>query len=121
MGLSLESLIGYQDGDGHRQRIVSPEFLQMLISIAGERFVENTKRIERFRSAFRDALVSAAKGAGAGRKMNPEGKEWEDAGERRERMRLEGLRRKAAQAAVKAEEESRREASEGDEREQTFA
>ncbi|KAI5464031.1 methyltransferase TYW3-domain-containing protein [Mariannaea sp. PMI_226] len=57
MGLAFESLVG-QQVDGQCQRLVTPEYLQTLIRIANERFVENTKRIERFRTAFRDAVTS---------------------------------------------------------------
>ncbi|KAM0556860.1 hypothetical protein ACHAPJ_005532 [Fusarium lateritium] len=88
MGLAFESLVGQQI-DGHRQRIVSPEYLQTLVQIANERFVENKKRIERFQNAFRDAVSAPAP------RRNPEGQEWEDAAARRERKRAEGLQRKA--------------------------
>lgn len=62
------------------------------MDIGNERFLENAKRIERFRIAFKESL--APKMA----KRNPEGREWEDAASRRERMREEGLRRKALKA-----------------------
>ncbi|KAF5019302.1 hypothetical protein F66182_8695 [Fusarium sp. NRRL 66182] len=88
MGLAFESLVG-QQLDGHRQRIVSSEYLHTLVQIANERFVENKKRIERFRNAFRDAVSAPAP------RRNPEGQEWEDAAARRERKRAEGLRRRA--------------------------
>ncbi|KAF4445713.1 hypothetical protein F53441_10587 [Fusarium austroafricanum] len=88
MGLAFESLIG-QQVDGHRQRIVSPEYLHTLVKIANERFVENKKRIDRFQNAFRDAVSIPSP------RRNPEGQEWEDAAVRRERKRAEGLRKKA--------------------------
>lgn len=88
MGLAFESLIGHQV-DGHHLRLVSPEYLGTLINIANERFAENTKRIGRFRDAFREAVSTPAP------RRNPEGEEWEDAAARRERKRAEGLRRKA--------------------------
>ncbi|KAI6775686.1 hypothetical protein HG530_002444 [Fusarium avenaceum] len=92
MGLVFESLIG-QQVDGHRQRIVSPEYLQTLVQIANERFAENKKRIERFQNAFRDAVSAPAP------RRNPEGQKWEDAAARRERKRAEGLRKKAEMKA----------------------
>lgn len=95
MGLAFESLIG-QQVDGRRQRLVPPEYLPMLIRIANERFAENTKRIERFQVAFRDAVTSAS-----APRRNPEGNEWEDAAARRERKRAEGLRKKAELQAGK--------------------
>jgi tRNA wybutosine-synthesizing protein 3 len=105
MGLSLESLIGYEDAKGQRRRIVPLEYLKMLLQISNERFLENTKRIERFRAALKEAIL-APKSANAAKKMNPEGKEWEDAAARRERLRAEGLRRKAALQAEKKESTS---------------
>ncbi|KAH0491656.1 hypothetical protein TgHK011_003077 [Trichoderma gracile] len=95
MGLSLESLVGYQDLDGQRRRIVPAGYFKMLLQISNERFVENTKRIERFRSAFKEAVLEP-QASSVPKKLNPEGKEWEDAAARRERLRAEGLRRKAA-------------------------
>ncbi|RFU72132.1 hypothetical protein TARUN_10130 [Trichoderma arundinaceum] len=105
MGLSLESLIGYEGVDGQRRRIVPPEYLKMLLQISNERFVENTKRIERFRSAFKEAVLEP-KASSIPKKLNPEGKEWEDAATRRERLRAEGLKRKAALQAEKSDSPS---------------
>ncbi|CAH0040127.1 unnamed protein product [Clonostachys solani] len=99
MGLSFESLIGYQIGD-RRASLVSPDYLRILMSIATERFAENTKRIERFLSAFRDAISTPFSV-----RRNPDGQEWEDAAERRERKRAEGLRRKAELQAEKAKQD----------------
>ncbi|KAI1079661.1 methyltransferase TYW3-domain-containing protein [Whalleya microplaca] len=86
MGLALESLVGVQSGQ-YRQCTVSSSYLLTLVRIANERFSENKKRIERFRTAILEATQPATrKGDGA---------EWEDAQARRERKRAEGLRRKA--------------------------
>ncbi|OBS23641.1 hypothetical protein FPOA_04190 [Fusarium poae] len=113
MGLAFESLIG-QQVDGHRQRIVSSEYLQTLVDIANERFEENKKRIERFQNAFRDA------GSAPAPRRNPEGQEWEDAAARRERKRAEGLRKKAE---LKAKQETNKndgnELNDGEGEEQT--
>lgn len=82
MGLSFESLIG-AEVNGVRQLTVSPEYLQTLVRISNERFVENDKRIARFSAALEAAFTP------------PKGKDdWEDAQIRRERKRLEGLRRR---------------------------
>lgn len=100
MGLGFESLLGYADLDGQRRHlIVPPDYLDRLMRIGHERFAENTKRIQRFEDAFRDATQEPVP------RRNPEGGAWEDATARRERMRAEGLRRKAAmmQVADKAE------------------
>lgn len=100
MGLSLESLIGYQDAKGQRRRIVAPQYLKMLLQISNERFVENTKRIERFQSALKEAILEPNP-ANVPKRLNPEGKEWEDAAARRERLRAQGLKKKAALQAEK--------------------
>lgn len=80
--------------------LVPAEHLDILMQIADERFVENTRRIERFAVAFREALVAPIK-------KNAAGEEWEDAATRKERMRAEGLRRQAelkAKAATVVQE-----------------
>lgn len=86
MGLGFESLIGVEI-DEAKHCTVSPSYLQVLIRLANERFVENTRRIERFRSALVEALRTTRK--------SKDGSEWEDAAVRRERKRAEGLKRKA--------------------------
>ncbi|KAI0863374.1 methyltransferase TYW3-domain-containing protein [Xylaria cubensis] len=85
MGLSFESLIGAQE-DGIIKCMVSDEYLHSLLRIANERFEENRKRIERFRTAVLESSCPPKK---------KDGTEWEDAQARRERKRAEGLRRKA--------------------------
>lgn len=94
MGLAFESLVGQQVDDRHL-RLVSPDYLGTLVRIANERFAENTKRIGRFRDAFREVVTAPAP------KRNPEGQEWEDAAARRERKKAEGLARRAALLAQK--------------------
>ena len=88
MGLTLESLIGQQVGED-RQQLVSVQHLRTLMSVANERFVENTKRIARFQHALSATTQPPPV------KKNAEGQVWEDAAARRERKRAEGLRRKA--------------------------
>ncbi|KAI1092095.1 methyltransferase TYW3-domain-containing protein [Rostrohypoxylon terebratum] len=86
MGLSFESLIGYQSDDdsGRIQCTVSSDYLRTLIRIGNERFIENTKRIERFRAALMGATQPSSKNGDA----------WEDTETRRRRKREEGLKRK---------------------------
>ena len=96
MGLSFESLIGQQI-QSHREQLVSTEYLHSRMTIANERFVENTKRIGRFREALRDLSRPQPT------KKNLEGEDWEDAAARRERKRAEGLRRKAEMQNAKRE------------------
>lgn len=90
MGLGLESLIG-RETNNIKHCTVSSEYLKALIKISNERFVENSRRIERFR-----ALLKAATETGLSRgraRVKEDGMEWEDAEVRRERKRVEGLRR----------------------------
>ncbi|KAK7748391.1 hypothetical protein SLS62_008654 [Diatrype stigma] len=86
MGLALESLVGVQRPGGVPQRTVSAEYLRTLLRVANDRFVANAERIQRFRAGLLDATTVRSGKEGAG---------WEDAQARRERMRAEGLRRKA--------------------------
>ncbi|KAI2468132.1 tRNA wybutosine-synthesizing protein [Annulohypoxylon bovei var. microspora] len=87
MGLSFESLVGFQSGndDDKIQCTVSSVYLRTLIQIANERFIENKKRIERFRAAIVEAINPP----------NKNGDAWEDAETRRRRKREEGLRAQA--------------------------
>lgn len=91
MGLGFESLIGQVHNES-RIRLVTPEYLHMLMDIATERFAENSKRIERFQKAFKQAFVEQP---APQTRRNQEGEEWEDAAARRERKRAEGLKKKA--------------------------
>lgn len=93
MGLGLESLVGIQKGT-ERTCTVSDEYLQTLLEISHERFAENTKRIQRFRSAILEAVQPP---------KNKDGTEWEDATARRERKKVEGLRRKTETEAARSQ------------------
>ena len=97
MGLGFESLAGLE-ANGQRQMIVSKEYLQILVDLAKERFVENTRRIERFRTLFLEAVKPAS-----AQRTNADGQVWEDAATRRERLKSEGLRR---QQMKRAEEQA---------------
>lgn len=105
MGLGFESLIGFQQ-NGRREAMVAPAYLEILVDIANTRFVENQKRIERLRLAFKRIIVEGKGGQG-----RPEG--WEDTEERRARKRAEGLRRKAELEGSKGEETEARSDDEG--------
>ncbi|KAI0391701.1 methyltransferase TYW3-domain-containing protein [Xylariaceae sp. FL0594] len=106
MGLSLESLIGHREGTTRTRCTVSDEYLRQLLDIANERFVENTKRIDRFRRAF--LRETGHDESSNKRVVKSDGTMWEDADARRERKRAEGLRRKAELAAhAQAEEEEK--------------
>ncbi|KAI6711521.1 tRNA wybutosine-synthesizing protein [Diplocarpon mali] len=86
MGLALESVIGFASGG--KGICVVPEWqLRSLIEISNQRFQENAKRIARFRTLLR------AERSTEGKRKGQEGVKWEDAGERRERKRAEGLER----------------------------
>lgn len=95
MGLSFESLVGVEADDGTRRMLVDPSYLEVLMRIAHERFKENTKRIQRFAEAFENEMKP---------RLNADGKLWEDPEARKDRMREEGLRRKAEKMAQKEKE-----------------
>ncbi|POS69315.1 tRNA wybutosine-synthesizing protein [Diaporthe helianthi] len=100
MGLGLESLIG-RETNGTKHCTVSVEYLRALVKIANERFAENTRRISRFRTYLKEATAGekrkARKGDGGG--------EWESAEVRRERKRLEGLKRAEEARRVKEQQQ----------------
>jgi len=92
MGLSLESIIGFSSGadEGVPTCFVPEEYLRVLIETANTRFIENTKRIARFRQLLLELFSHPGKDAV---KVKPDGSVWEDATARKERLRAEGLRR----------------------------
>ncbi|RDW72625.1 tRNA wybutosine-synthesizing 3 family protein [Aspergillus mulundensis] len=84
-GLALESVIGYYDDVSDVVRsLVTEEYLQMLVTMANERFSVNTERKQRFRTALLNNCSSESC-------KKPE---REDPQKRKERMRAEGLARK---------------------------
>jgi tRNA wybutosine-synthesizing protein 3 len=90
MGLALESIIGRLPTLGEGVCIVPENYLESLIMVANERFEENKRRISRFRSLLWSAL-SLSKPSKLRRK---EARVlWEDAAARRERKKMEGLKR----------------------------
>jgi tRNA wybutosine-synthesizing protein 3 len=88
MGLALESLVGFHDG-GKEVCSVPEGALRTLLEISNERFQVNSARITRFRE-----LLMSSMSAQAGPKRREDGEEWEDAQERKERKRAEGLMRR---------------------------
>ncbi|CEL01918.1 hypothetical protein ASPCAL01494 [Aspergillus calidoustus] len=100
-GLALESVIGYYEDDGHGgddgqgviRSLVTDEYLQLLVSMSNERFLTNSERKERFRTALLSAYSTDQSGGMRTKgKTKPDG--WEDAETRRERKRAEGLAKK---------------------------
>lgn len=92
MGLSLESILGYHDSvKDTTVCFLSDPLLKGLVSIANQRFTENTKRIQRFRNLLKKGLDVLNDESGVRKKAN--GEEWEDAEARKQRKRAEGLRR----------------------------
>jgi len=99
MGLSLESIIGFasSEDDERPTCFVPEEYLSILIETANTRFIENTKRIARFRKLLNELFSNSGKDAV---RVKPDGSIWEDATARKERMRAEGLKR-AEEAKLK--------------------
>jgi tRNA wybutosine-synthesizing protein 3 len=91
MGLSFESLIGAEI-HGSRRPLVAREYLETLVKIANERFVENERRIARFSTALDVAFAPPKEKEG-----------WEDPQTRRERKRQEGLMRREEVKKQKAQ------------------
>jgi tRNA wybutosine-synthesizing protein 3 len=82
-------LVGFEI-DGKGVAIIPDSHLKKLVEIANERFKENTKRIERFRTLLKEI------GTETGERVKGKGQdseEWEDAQARRERKRAEGLKK----------------------------
>ncbi|MCJ1393337.1 hypothetical protein MMC18_006210 [Xylographa bjoerkii] len=94
-GIGLSSLIGYavdDDEEGSIQCIVEEGYLQLLLNIANQRFLENLKRVDRFQSQL---LHSEQK----------QERHWEDGKARRERLKAQGLEERKNQALQTAGEE----------------
>jgi tRNA wybutosine-synthesizing protein 3 len=94
-------VIGYYEDDGHGgddgqgviRSLVTDEYLQLLVSMSNERFLTNSERKERFRTALLSAYSTDQSGGMRTKgKTKPGG--WEDAETRRERKRAEGLAKK---------------------------
>lgn len=101
-GLAFGSLIGLipnstQDQEGGAEieepitRIVSEEYLELLVNIANERFRTNADRIQR----FEQDLFKREEGLGQA---------WEDSKIRQERKRAEGLQQQTLQKAQTSRE-----------------
>jgi tRNA wybutosine-synthesizing protein 3 len=88
MGLALESLVGIHYG-GREMCNISEEGLKTLLEISNARFRANTERTIRFREVLRRLLSN-----NPGPKKNGDGGGWEDAQDRRNRKKAEGLSRK---------------------------
>ncbi|KAK2067463.1 hypothetical protein P8C59_001202 [Phyllachora maydis] len=82
MGLFFQSLIGVEQ-EGERVCIVSSPYLNMVMKLANDRFVENARRIARFQEGLRKVFSTKARG------------KWEDPELRRTRKREAGLKKKA--------------------------
>lgn len=81
-GVALSSLIGCMhdsENEEEIQSMVDEEYLEILLSVANERFIQNSERIQR----FSDNLF---------RRENEVGSAWEDKSVRQERKRAEGLK-----------------------------
>lgn len=105
-GMSLESIIGCAIpsatalNETEEVCTVPESNLRVLVALSNERFQENTRRIERFRTLLREGLRKQAEG---GVKKGKDGEVWEDADARRERKKAEGLKmREEARARKQA-------------------
>ena len=90
-GYSIDSIIGYQDEEGHNIALVDGNYLNTMARIANERFDINNERIARFRTALLSAFEPQASEQPGSSKSD-----WEDADARKRRKREEGLARQQA-------------------------
>lgn len=102
MGLAFESLVGFEV-DGKGVAIIPDNHLKKLVEIANDRFKENTKRIERFRTLLKELGTETGEGV---KRKGQDSEEWEDAQARRERKRAEGLKKAEAMKKADASQES---------------
>lgn len=98
-GLALESVIGYCDYDKDdsepvMRSLVTEGYLRMLVALANERYDVNKERVERFRNRLLD-LYSTGPDAAPNTNHKKQPADWEDPQARKERKRIEGLRRQA--------------------------
>lgn len=91
-GLGFDSIIGYQNTDGCVTSLVTEDYLELLVSMANERFRINAERIERFRSGVQSFYNRATE-----RSSDDSGALWEDRDARRARKRAEGLAKQQEQ------------------------
>jgi tRNA wybutosine-synthesizing protein 3 len=82
-GLALDAIIGVLDADENVQKVVSDEYIAMLVRVGNMRFRKNDKRIEKLTRNLEEALFTPTE-----EKDVPEDKEA-----RKERKRKEGLQR----------------------------
>lgn len=87
-GLSLDSIIAFEDSDGQLVMLVDDEYLRMQSLVVNDRFATNSDRIQRFQAALLHKYASLDTGT----RMQPN-TQWEDAASRRERKREEGMKR----------------------------
>jgi tRNA wybutosine-synthesizing protein 3 len=95
-GLALDCIVAVLDADGKVQKLVSDEYIAMLVRIGNLRFEENDRRISKLTKNLEDALFQPKdEGEGKGG-----GETWEDKEVRKARKREQGL---------KVQEEARKE------------
>ena len=89
MGLSLDCIIGYLDGQGTVRGLVDERHLQTLVGIANGRFEENSRRTAAFRAELFRLYLE-----GQSNSSNTVASVWEDTQSRRIRKKAEGLQRR---------------------------
>lgn len=97
-GYSFDSIIGYQDENGHNVSLIDESHLRILVCIANERFKINVERIARFRAQLLGSYQPTSASMSAASRPD-----WEDAEVRKQRKREEGLARQRALKAANSE------------------
>lgn len=105
-GLGLEAIVACMPSNGCEngedvaagfRRLVTRDYISMLLEMANQRFSANAQRIARFRDVLRETMASEAKRSSLEQR-------WEDPQARRERKREEGLKMKQAAKKTSAED-----------------
>ncbi|KAF2083206.1 hypothetical protein K490DRAFT_70042 [Saccharata proteae CBS 121410] len=103
IGLTFDSVIGYQSEDGRILPVVDESYLRSLVDLANSRFVVNAERIERFRSDLNKQQLRSEMGVnGMHPRSNSAKSDWEDPAIRRARKRAEGLKHQRSIADKKS-------------------
>lgn len=101
-GLGLEAIVASvasdnKDGAHKCQRLVTTDYITMLLTTVNARFKANKQRIEKFRDCLKEAMALETR-------KEQQSAEWESPKARRQRKRNEGLKAKeAAKVAISQE------------------
>jgi tRNA wybutosine-synthesizing protein 3 len=99
-GLAFDTVVGYENQEGTINSIVTEVHLRLMVGLANERFVVNSERISRFRSALLSSYQPLNDLGNNSTKITPD---WEDRAIRQARKREEGLARQKILKTIEQE------------------